>query len=102
MGGLVSLGPPDDHDSVLACAEELHDNYGVSRQLIPIALDGGGDFMCLDYRESESEPKIVYWSYGAIPDVAIAYIADSFTSFLAMLKPPDTPDAMAGTARRKS
>lgn len=69
LGGLVSLGPLDDYDSMLANAEALHERFGVSRKLIPIALDGGGDYMCLDYRESESEPKIVYWSYGAIPDV---------------------------------
>ncbi len=89
LGALVTLEPPDDVDGMLWSANTLHHHHGVSCELIPIALDGGGDYMCLDFRESPTHPGIVYWSHEAMPETSLAHLADSFTSFLEMLEPPE-------------
>lgn len=88
VGALVTL-EADDVDSMLSVWRDLQAFHGVPREIVPFATDGGGDFMCLDYREDPMNPRIVYWAHEADPDRAIAFLADSFTAFLAMLEPPE-------------
>ena len=41
------------------------------------------------FREDARSPKVVHWSHIADPECSIAYLADSFTEFLAMLEPDE-------------
>ena len=70
-------------------AHALHHHHDVPRAIIPIAVDGGGDYMCLDYRQSATEPGVVYYSHEAPPEHSLCHLADSSTAFLAMLEPPE-------------
>lgn len=93
LGALLTLGPADDDvDGILDTARSLHDTHGLSRQIIPFATDGMGDYMCLDFRRDPLTPAIVYWSHETRIDDAIAHLADSFDEFLAMLAPPESVD----------
>ncbi len=95
VGALVTLGPLDDVNGMLFSAYALHERHGVSRDMIPIAVDGGGDYMCFDYGQSATHPPVVYYSHEAPLAISFCHLADSFTSFLAMLEPPeDEPDEM--------
>ncbi|MCO8273944.1 SMI1/KNR4 family protein [Actinoplanes sp. TRM 88003] len=51
--------------------------------IIPFAADVGGDFFCFDYRASNDDPSVVFWSvdWGVVP------LAPDFAAFLAMLRP---------------
>ena len=57
--------------------------------LIPIAESGGGDFVCLDYRQS-NVPTISYWYQGrhGESDEVIA-VCETFENFLGMLHAPN-------------
>ena len=61
------------------------DSVGV--ELLPIAALFGGDYVCLDYRESSVNPKVCCWirdeSYEWNPSTE--FIAKSFDEFLGML-----------------
>lgn len=93
LGALVTLGPVEDVNSLRFCARALHDHHGLPQHIIPIVIEGGGDYMCLDYRESVTEPRMVYYSHEAPLETAFAYLADSFTGFLDMLEPrEEEPD----------
>jgi cell wall assembly regulator SMI1 len=49
--------------------------------VIPIADDGGGDFVCLQYA-TQARPSVVYWHHG---DRSVTPLSDSFSGFLGML-----------------
>lgn len=56
--------------------------------LIPVAESGGGDFVCLDYRESDS-PVIAYWHHGRHGlDDELVIVCDTFSEFLSLLEEP--------------
>ena len=54
--------------------------------LIPFAPDGGGNYICFDYRNCREDPPIVYWDHGIEENEGIFHLADSFEEFLSMLK----------------
>ena len=82
---------PDDEYSILKTTERLLRNDRLPEGIIPFAEDGGGDQICLDYRQGRRQPRVVYWSHEEEKDQSIFPLADSFTEFLAMLEPPDAP-----------
>jgi len=57
-------------------------------ELIPIAALFTGNFICLDYRKSKTNPKICIWDHEESDDFApITYfVADSFEEFIDMLQ----------------
>ena len=65
----------------------VFDEDYVGMQLIPIAALFGGDFVCLNYIEDPENPSICIWyheeSYEL--ELAIEFLANNFTEFLAML-----------------
>jgi len=65
----------------------VFDEDYVGLQLIPIAALFGGDFVCLNYIEDPENPSICIWyheeSYEL--ELAIEFLANNFTEFLAML-----------------
>jgi cell wall assembly regulator SMI1 len=88
IGALMTLYP-DDTGSILTTLRLLAIDEQLPDKVIPFADDGGGDMMCLDYREDPDHPKVVYWSHEEEKDKSIIPLADSFTEFLAMLEPPE-------------
>jgi cell wall assembly regulator SMI1 len=88
IGALMTLYP-DDTDGILTTLRLLSIDEQLPDKVIPFADDGGGDMMCLDYREDPDHPKVVYWSHEEEKDKSIIFLADTFTEFLAMLKPPE-------------
>lgn len=93
LGALVNLDSMDDGDSLQFCAYALHHYHKLPRHIIPIAMDGGGDYMCFDYSKSATHPRVVYYSHEAPREVAFCHLADSFTGFLDMLEPPEEEDS---------
>ncbi len=61
-----------------------------SEGLVAIAINGSGDFICLDYRESKNNlnPPIVYWNHDADVGKDVSFIANNFDEFLDILKEP--------------
>jgi hypothetical protein len=59
------------------------------RKILPFADDGGGYFICLDYRYSNSNPKIVLWIRDNPEAHDLTLIADSFDEFINSLKSED-------------
>lgn len=57
-------------------------------EVLPIAELFGGDYVCLDYRESKAEPCICVWNHEESEEFApITYrIADTFEKFIKILK----------------
>ncbi|MCL1853169.1 MAG: SMI1/KNR4 family protein [Peptococcaceae bacterium] len=57
-------------------------------ELIPIASLFAGNFVCMDYRESKTNPKICIWDHEESEDFAPAtyFIANSFEEFIDMLE----------------
>ncbi|HCU07139.1 MAG TPA: hypothetical protein DIC42_06155 [Holosporales bacterium] len=53
---------------------------------IPFSEDGGGNYICFDYRTCSENPLIVYWDHGIEENEGIFFLADSFEEFLSMLK----------------
>lgn len=58
--------------------------------LIAFAEDGGGDFICFDYRKGKNiaDPPIVYWSHEADIGKDISFVANNFEEFIEMLEEP--------------
>lgn len=82
------------------------DDYGIVKSyeaakgimpdgIVPFADDPFGNMICFDYRESKSNPKIVFWDYEkACIELektdgdytkALKYICESFSDFIDML-----------------
>lgn len=59
--------------------------------LVAFAEDGGGDFMCFDYRKGWDliDPPIVYWSHESDIDKSVSFIANNFEEFINMLEEPE-------------
>ncbi len=56
--------------------------------LVPIAESGGGDFVCLDYRNGPV-PVIAYWHHGRYGlDEEVVVLTGSFAKFLELLREP--------------
>ncbi|MET3928812.1 hypothetical protein ABIE51_000699 [Lysobacter sp. OAE881] len=62
--------------SWLACWGE----HQLPRAVIPIAENGGGDLLCLDYR-SGSEPSLCFW-FHELGEDGLYPVAESFDSWL--------------------
>jgi hypothetical protein len=88
VGALLSLNPRDE-DHIVNIMKLLAVDDQLPDQIIPFADDGGGDMMCLDYRQDPDHPKVVYWAHEEEKDTSIFPLADTFTEFLAMLEPPE-------------
>lgn len=54
--------------------------------LFPIAEDGGGDFLCLDYRGGLATPPLVYWSHEVGGEEGVFPVACSFDELLSLLR----------------
>lgn len=79
LGILLSFDP-DDIENIVDTYRRLSPFLPPS--IIPFADDGGGDFMCFDFR-SPGPPSVVYWHHG---EEDVVHLSESFSSFLALLE----------------
>ena len=56
-----------------------------NEKVIPIADDGGGDFVCLDYRDGGTDPAVCYFQHEL---GELTPLAASFSDFCTMLWEP--------------
>ncbi len=84
VGLLLTLDPRQD-ENVLATAQALTAENRLPSGLIPIADDGTGRFLCLDYRADASKraPTIAHFS----SDHEVVAVARDFTAFVGLLGP---------------
>lgn len=59
--------------------------------LVAFAEDGGGDYICFDYRQGKNNlnPPIVYWNHEADVGKDVSFVANNFEEFLGMLEEPE-------------
>lgn len=86
LGELLSFSK-DETNKLLKSYRNLTIHNTLPKKVVPFARDGGGDYMCFDFRENPENPPVVYWEHEAFPpEKAISYLAPTFTDFLKMLK----------------
>jgi len=78
IGVLLSLSEDDD-ESVLETYARL--SKYLPDNAVPIADDGGGDFVCLDFSAGE-RPTVGYWPHG---EQKLIPLANTFSEFLDLL-----------------
>ena len=54
--------------------------------LIPFAPDGGGNYLCFDYRNCKENPPIIFWHHAVEENEGVFLLADSFEQFIDSLK----------------
>jgi cell wall assembly regulator SMI1 len=89
LGALLTLNLDDELSGILETVHSMTSTGRLPDKVIPFAEDGGGDLICLDYREDPDHPKVVYWSHEEEPERSIIPLADSFAEFLDELLPPE-------------
>ena len=60
--------------------------------LIPFSQDGGGNYLCFDYRNYKENPPIVFWHHAIEENEGIFYLANSFEEFINSLKSEEELD----------
>ena len=56
---------------------------------MPFARDAGGNYICFDYRDNASSPRIVFWEHEKAflsTDDSVVKISDSFSHFMNSLQ----------------
>ncbi|WP_408004415.1 SMI1/KNR4 family protein [Pseudomonas schmalbachii] len=88
IGHWLSLKPWDSESiwSSLATWSE----HQLPHSIIPFGSDGGGNYICFDYR-SNSEPTVVFWYHELSGTDGVVPIAQTFDDFVRLLRsPPET------------
>lgn len=88
LGLLLTLDPRAP-EGLFRALQVLSSEHGLPPEIVPIADDGGGDFVCLDYRDdpTRSSPRIVYWHHELQGVDGLMPLAESFSELLAKLRP---------------
>ncbi|CAM3202002.1 MULTISPECIES: SMI1/KNR4 family protein [Vibrio] len=89
FGELLTLDPLESCTNVISSLSKLRKIHGISKNYLPIAIGAGGDYLCLDYSDSITNPTVVFWFHELEGEDAIFPVADTFTQVLDMLKPYD-------------
>jgi SMI1-KNR4 cell-wall len=50
-------------------------------RVVPFAPDPGGNYLCFDYRESATNPRVVFWAHD-VPNAPLQPVAANFTELL--------------------
>lgn len=71
--------------------ESIDDPGYFYEKLIPFGDNGGGDFICFDYRTHNGDnPPIILWSHDVSYNAKrISFIANNFEEFINMLHEPE-------------
>lgn len=71
-------------------SESMDDPDYFPKKLIPFGDDGGGNYMCFDYRINNNTPSIIYWNHDVYENSKrISFIANNFEEFINMLHKSD-------------
>jgi hypothetical protein len=87
LGGLLSLDSNSDIESILDINETPPE--GLPRGLVIFGLEGGGGYLCFDYRNTRSDPEVVFWISDYHSADIVFPLAKTFTDFVWMLEEPD-------------
>lgn len=85
VGVLLGVNPAEP-DSIVSAYEDLAEQ--LPDGVVPIIDDGGGDFVCLDYRHGP-DPSISYFAHERPPEENIIRLAPNFSAFLDLLTEPE-------------
>lgn len=85
--GMLLTVSPYEEDNLFSSLQYI----GSMRDVIPIVADGGGNYICLDYRDDETRahPKIVYYDHEVDVKYNFFYLCASFSELLESLYIPD-------------
>lgn len=88
IGGIFGLDC-DYNDNLLLQYKDLPDFF--PKNLVPFGEDGGGNFMCFDYRKktTSSTPTIVHWFHEEMENKSVSFLAKDFEEFVSMLREPE-------------
>lgn len=85
VGEFFTLTPEDDRN-ILRWMERT--DFFPSG-LVPIAGDGGGNYICFDFRSDTSNPPVVFWHSGRRGlGSEISFVDKSFSGFVKLLHEP--------------
>lgn len=89
VGLILSLLPHSRNSiyTVMSAWEE----HGLSPRLVPIGEDGGGNYLCLDYRESDV-PSVAFYFHELWGDDGIMKVCNSFDELLERITAPAEGD----------
>ena len=85
FGTLMTLDPLSNHTNVIKALATFRRIENAPKHILPIVIGGGGDYLCFDYSESTTVPKIVFYFHELMPDEGIYEVANSFAELLSML-----------------
>ena len=88
IGGIYGINSSDSEDIV---KEYLHPPEFFPQNLVAFAEDGGGNFVCFDYRTAPetNNPPIVHWNHEADEGQDASYVANNFDEFIGILSEPE-------------
>jgi cell wall assembly regulator SMI1 len=78
---------PWDRESIWTTLSTWTAEHEMPRTVVPVAADGGGNCLCLDYRSSH-DPSVAFWFHELLGEEGLSDVAPSFRAFLGMLREP--------------
>ena len=88
--GLILSLLPHSRDSIYGAMSNW-DEHELSASVIPIAEDGGGNYLCLDYRAGAS-PRVVFYYHELPGDDGLMHVCDTFNELLSRAVAPTDED----------
>lgn len=61
------------------------EEHELPESIVPIAEDGGGNLLCLDYRGSKG-PSVVFWFHELVGEDGLREVAPCFEAFMSTLR----------------
>ena len=93
FGGFLNFNEGAEYDEFLKTFNDLVKHHKPSfpkKGVYPFSRTGGGDYLCLDYRQNKENPKVVYFTHDTFYGEEYETIAESFDEWFESLYPdPD-------------
>jgi hypothetical protein len=86
FGLILSLSPWDD-GSIYEAVSNWRE-HGLHERLVPFGLDGGGNYVCFDYRGA-TDPEIVFYYHELHGDDGVMRVCPTYDAFLNRLEVRD-------------
>src|ERR1700722_3287534 len=88
IGAFLNLNPNEYGDFL---STFLNSPEFLPEGLIAFAENGGGDYICFDYRQDKNnpDPPVIYWNHEADVGKEVSFVTKNFEEFLGMLKEPE-------------
>lgn len=86
VGEFFTLSPEDDRNHV----GKMQRTEFFPSGLVPFAGDGGGNYICFDFRSDGIDPAVVFWHHERRGmDNEVSFVAKTFSDFVELLYEPD-------------